>query len=28
MSARVTNVTPAIARPQTLWDPETIAVNK
>jgi peptide/nickel transport system substrate-binding protein len=28
MSSRVTNVTPAISRPQTLWEPDTIAVDK
>ena len=28
MSSRVTNVVPAISRPQTLWEPDTIALNK
>ena len=28
VSSRVTNVIPAISRPQTLWEPDTIAVNK
>ena len=27
-SSRVTNLTPAISRPQTLWAPDTIAVSK
>ena len=28
VSSRVTNLTPAISRPQTLWEPDTLAVNK
>lgn len=28
MSSRMTNVIPAISRPQTLWEPDTIAVSK
>lgn len=28
VSSRVTNVMPAISRPQTLWEPDTIAVNQ
>jgi peptide/nickel transport system substrate-binding protein len=28
MTSRVVNVTPAISRPQTVWEPDTIAVNK
>jgi peptide/nickel transport system substrate-binding protein len=28
VSSRVTNLTPAISRPQTLWETDTIAVSK
>ena len=28
VSSRVTNLVPAVSRPQTLWEPDTIAVNK
>jgi len=28
VSSRVTNLTPAIPRPQTMWAPDTLAVNK
>ena len=28
VSSRVANLTPAISRPQTLWEPDTLAVNK
>ena len=27
VSSRVTNLTPAVSRPQTLWSPDTLAVR-